>query len=104
MNTRLTLEKLYDEVLRNTDSGVETYHLYELIQITSTLWENRDDNWTSLTGWSGELNEIVHTEHLTHNQYVINLSYHWRITKNMRNLNKSFQVIKERDKKIKILW
>ena len=38
MNTWLTLEKLYDEVLRNVDSGVEIYHLYELIQITSTLW------------------------------------------------------------------
>lgn len=39
MNTWLTLEKPYDEVPRNMDSGLEIYHLYEIIQMTSILWE-----------------------------------------------------------------
>lgn len=89
MNTQLALEKLYDNILRNMGSGVEISHLYELIQITSILWTlviifvKRDDNWTSLTGCLGKLNEIMHIDQLTKpSRYVINVSfYHWRITK-----------------------
>lgn len=86
MNTQLTLEKLYDDMLRNMGPWgwnfppVWTYTDYFNILNTSYhIRENRDDNWTSLTGYLGGLNEIVHIEHLT---YVIYVSfYHWRITK-----------------------